>query len=361
MRRLDLPPSADGERADAPGDMATADGPAFSVLVAAYNHAEFIGEALDSIAAQTVDDYEIVVVDDGSTDRTPEILETWRAGFARHHANRVVIARVANGGQSRAYEHGIALCTGRFVCLLDSDDRWLPTKLEVVREAVRREPHAVMICHPVRVMGPTGRPTSQLRPHRAALSRGALRDQIRRTGRIVAAVTSGVTVRADVLRAIVPMPTREYRFGADGYITTAAGLAGHVVALPETLAMYRLHPGGQYVRRMLSDDGPRIAMEIHSSIARHLGFEDALNRSSYYARHAFAEVKFHDGARAQLAAYVRLIRATALDPTFSIATRIALAAVWTIGLLAPRQLFRRLWQAFQRRHTGIDRALSGAA
>jgi hypothetical protein len=209
-------------------------------------------------------------------------------------------------------------------------------------------------------MGPTGIPTSQLRPHRAALSRGALREQILRTGRIVAAVTSGVTVRADVLRALVPMPTREFRFGADGYITTAAGLAGNVVALQKALAMYRLHPGGQYVRRMLSDEGPRLAMEIHTTVARHLGFEDGLKRSSYFTRHAFAAAKFHGAAAEQLTSYQRLIRATVLDATFSLAARLALVVFWTLCLVVPRTWFRRLWLAFQRRHTGIDRALRPA-
>jgi glycosyltransferase involved in cell wall biosynthesis len=335
--------------------------PTFSVLVATYNHEAYLPEALESVEAQSFTDYELVIVDDGSTDRTPELLAAWQAEFARRRPNRVVIARTENGGQSRAYEHGLRFCEGEYVCLLDSDDRWAPRKLEAVRAAVAEHPEVGMVCHPVLVVGPDGRPTGRMRPSRARLSRGDLRAQVRRTGRTVAAVTSGLTVRSDVLRSLLPMPTTRFRFGADGYITTGASLRAPVEVIPEPLAFYRIHPTGQYVTRMLSEDGPRLAMDIHRAVASHFGLEDSLKRSSYFTRHEFAEAKLHGGAAQQLRAFARLLRATASDDDFDPATRLVLGALWTVGALAPRSLFIRLWRWFQLRHTGLDLALGARA
>jgi hypothetical protein len=328
--------------------------PMFSVLIATYNHAQYICEALDSVAAQSFSDYEIVIIDDGSTDGTATAVRRWMGNFAQRRANRVVLLQTANGGQSAALEHGIGACTGSYVCLLDSDDRWLPAKLEAVRRIAQAQPDVVMICHPVLVMGPTGALTGKIRPSRARLSRGDLRAQVRRTGRSVAAVTSGVTVRRDVLRGLIPFPTKSFRFGADGYITTGASLCGPVEITSQPLALYRVHSHGQYFTRMLSEDGPRQAMELHLTIARHFGIEPSVRRSSYFTRHAFAEAKLHGAGSDGLREYGHLLQATIHDDAFSLPSRIALGAFWTACLMLPRPLFLLLWRRFQMRHMGME-------
>jgi hypothetical protein len=214
-----------------------------------------------------------------------------------------------------------------------------------------------LICRPVLVSGPAGRLTGRVRPSRARLSRGDLRAQVRRTGRTVAAVTSGVTLRSDVLRSLLPMPTTSFRFGADGYLTMGASLRAPVEVIAEPLAHYRIHPTGQYVTRMLSEDGPRLAMDLARVVARHLGLEESLTRNSYFTRHELAEAKLHGGGLQQLRAFARLLRATACDEDFEPGTRIALGAFWMVCLAAPRHLFLRLWRWFQLRHTGLDLVL----
>lgn len=97
--------------------------PLFSVVIATYNYGRFVARAIDSVLDQTLDDYEIVVVDDGSTDDTQERLCAY--------AGRITSIRRANGGQASAYNDGIALARGRFVCILDADDELLPDALEV--------------------------------------------------------------------------------------------------------------------------------------------------------------------------------------------------------------------------------------
>jgi glycosyltransferase involved in cell wall biosynthesis len=92
--------------------------------MAAKNYARFIPEALESVRAQTFTDWELVVVDDGSTDRTPEAVRPYLAD------RRVRYFRSDTLGQTRAKNLGVALSRGEFVAFLDADDAWEPTKLE---------------------------------------------------------------------------------------------------------------------------------------------------------------------------------------------------------------------------------------
>lgn len=330
--------------------------PTFSVLVATYNQAAYVAETLDTVAAQTCADWELVVVNDGSTDDTEAVVGGWIERFRRARPNRVDFTTTPNGGQSAAMEHGFERCRGRYVCLLDSDDRWLPEKLEEVLRVVAADPGAGMVVHPLYVIDPRGRRTGDVRPMRARLSEGDLREQVRRTGRQVAPATSGVVIRADVFRALLPMSTRRFRDAADAHLTLGASLLAPVRAIERPLAEYRMHPEGNYLKRFATPEGLRYSVELESAIARHFGLEEALARHNpYYARHVFALRKFEEGFGAAAAAYAPLLRATLGDGSFSLRDRVLLGGYWTLCLLAPRPAFAALWRFFQARHTGTGR------
>lgn len=330
--------------------------PLFSVLVAAYNQAEWVEDTLDTVAAQTFADWELVVVDDGSTDGTGERVQAWmeRLRTARPGA-RAALATMPNGGQSAALEHGFALCTGRWIALLDSDDRWLPGKLARTAEAIAAGPEAGMIVHPMYVIDHRNRRTGDVRPQRAALSEGDLREQIRRTTRHVAPATSAVAIRADVFARLVPMPTKGFRTAADAYLTMGASLLAPVRAVHEPLAEYRMHPDGNHIRTMLSPDGVRRWVELQTLIVGHFGLSAAAKDNSYFVRHEFALEKFEGGAGTQVAAFRRLARATWVDGAFGAREKLIFSAFWTACLLAPRPVFRRLWRTFQLKQTGFDK------
>ena len=95
--------------------------PLFSVVIPTYNRAKFIGRAIRSVLDQTCDDYEIIVVDDGSTDATPRIV--------RSFGPQVRYIRQRNRGPSEARNAGIRAARGQYIAFLDSDDRFLPNKL----------------------------------------------------------------------------------------------------------------------------------------------------------------------------------------------------------------------------------------
>lgn len=92
------------------------------MVIPTYNYARFVCNAVDSVLAQTFADYEIIVVDDGSSDNTGEVLA--------RYGNRIKYIRQENAGASTARNTGIVLAQGKFVAFLDADDLWLPQKLE---------------------------------------------------------------------------------------------------------------------------------------------------------------------------------------------------------------------------------------
>ncbi|MEQ8859649.1 MAG: glycosyltransferase [Pseudomonadales bacterium] len=96
--------------------------PAVSCIVPVYNGARFIDEALQSIVNQTCPVAEVIVVDDGSTDATAEVVHAWR--------DQVTYVRKDNGGPASARNLGIHLSASPFLAFLDADDLWHPEKLE---------------------------------------------------------------------------------------------------------------------------------------------------------------------------------------------------------------------------------------
>lgn len=95
--------------------------PQVSVVIPTYNRGWIIREAIESVLSQDYRDFELIVVDDGSTDHTPETLEAYRGVIKVLHQKK--------SGVSAARNRGIAEASGRFIAFLDSDDFWLPRKL----------------------------------------------------------------------------------------------------------------------------------------------------------------------------------------------------------------------------------------
>ncbi|MGI8402142.1 MAG: glycosyltransferase family 2 protein [Gemmatimonadaceae bacterium] len=100
--------------------------PLVSIIMAAYNAEKTLGRALESMHAQTFADWELIVVDDASTDTTPEILAAWKG-----RDDRIIVVRnQANKRQGAAANRGFALSRGKLIARMDSDDWSAPTRLE---------------------------------------------------------------------------------------------------------------------------------------------------------------------------------------------------------------------------------------
>lgn len=110
-----------------------------SVIIPTYDRRELLQATLDSVFAQTFDDYEVIVVNDGSTDDTTAALQPLV------DAGRLRLVAQPNGGPSSARNRGIDESRGEFVALLDDDDLWPPDKLAWQVDAMRRHPDAVLV------------------------------------------------------------------------------------------------------------------------------------------------------------------------------------------------------------------------
>ena len=108
--------------------------PTVSVIMPAYNSEAFIDESVRSVLAQTFTDFELLVIDDGSTDGTRARLEAFSDPRLR------VIRHESNQGVSAAGNTGVRAATGKFICCIGSDDIWLPTKLEEQVALIEHEP-----------------------------------------------------------------------------------------------------------------------------------------------------------------------------------------------------------------------------
>jgi glycosyltransferase involved in cell wall biosynthesis len=106
-----------------------------SVIIPAYNAGKFLSRALESLFAQTRPAQEIIVVDDGSTDNTAEVAQSYGA--------RIKYIHQANAGLSGARNTGIKAACGNWIAFLDADDEWLPEHLQMQVDHLRRNPHLV--------------------------------------------------------------------------------------------------------------------------------------------------------------------------------------------------------------------------
>ncbi len=108
-----------------------------SVVIPAYNAGKYIARAIDSVLAQSRAADEIIVVDDGSTDNTAEIVAQYRS--------RVMYIHQDNAGASVARNAGIEAATGQWIAFLDADDEWLPEKLAIQLELLERNPDLMWV------------------------------------------------------------------------------------------------------------------------------------------------------------------------------------------------------------------------
>lgn len=115
------------------------DKPRISIIVPTYNRAAFIEEAITSVLEQTESDWELLIVDDGSTDDTRSILEPFLSDTRIHYQYQ------QNQGQPAAQNKALESARGEFICFLDSDNAWLPRKLEVQLVAMKNNPDVDII------------------------------------------------------------------------------------------------------------------------------------------------------------------------------------------------------------------------
>lgn len=112
-----------------------------SIIIPLYNKAFYVTKALDSVAAQTCTDYECIIVNDGSTDDSCKIVESWLQQH-NHYTLHFTLYTIANSGVAVARNFGVAQSSGDFICFLDADDWWEPSFLSELMTFAARTPNA---------------------------------------------------------------------------------------------------------------------------------------------------------------------------------------------------------------------------
>jgi hypothetical protein len=225
--------------------------PLVSILINNHNYAQFLGPAIDSALSQTYPHVEVIVVDDGSTDSSLQVIHSY--------ADRIIPVIKPNGGQASAFNAAFAASSGDILCFLDSDDLFLPHKLSAIVEIFQQRPEAQWCFDRLQEFD---NDTGQLFPLDSLWQPGPLdaRSVIKTTGSppYLPTATSGLSFRRSALLPLLPMP-EFIRITSDSYLKLAAlGLQPGWMAA-EQFTLQRIHGQNAYTRRRV---GRRSSMAL---------------------------------------------------------------------------------------------------
>ena len=211
--------------------------PLISIIINNYNYGDFVADAIESALHQSYPFTEVIVVDDGSSDGSREIILRYKNG--------IVPVFQENGGQASAMNAGFNASKGEYIIFLDADDYLCLTAAEKVVE-VLQESKAVKVHWPLRKIIDGNIVLSHTIPD-ARLAEGNLKDQLIKMGPSHSGgppygpPNSGNAWARWYIEKIFPMPEPPFKGGADNYLFVLAPLFGEIRAIWEPLGYYRLH------------------------------------------------------------------------------------------------------------------------
>lgn len=223
--------------------------PLVSILINNYNYADYLTEAIDSALQQTYAPIEVIVVDDGSTDGSAQVLDAY--------ADRVQVIRKANGGQASAFNAGFAASRGEIICFLDADDWFTPHKVERIVAILTQDATLGWCFHPLAMFDAV---TAQqtVEPYAGQSGRYDISQNMQQ-GKLSGCLpfggtaTSAMCFRRSLLQQMLPMP-EVIRITSDDYLKYVAwGVSPGYVALEEW-AIQRIHGNNAYTQRTDKQD-----------------------------------------------------------------------------------------------------------
>ncbi len=214
--------------------------PILSVVMTAYNAAHYLDAAVESVLSQSLSNFEFIIVDDGSTDSTPAILQRYAA-----QDDRIIVITQTNQGSPAAANEGIAASRADIIARIDADDRMLPQRLEKQLAFLEQHPEVTVVsclAHYINTRGEViGKNYTDLLTV-ADCQRYVAED------RIIFCLHPGATFRKQPVLEIGGYH-REMKYGED--IDLWNRLADHqyyTVVMPEVLMQYRVHPQSSMVK-----------------------------------------------------------------------------------------------------------------
>ncbi len=218
--------------------------PLASILINNYNYGRFLRPAIDSSLKQTYANTEVIIVDDGSTDDSREIIASYGSSITPIFKD--------NGGQASAFNAGFAASRGAIICFLDSDDVLLPTKVQMVVNRFKDKPDAVMIYHAYQRTDSELRPLGKVLP--LSFLEGDVGQQVLKCGGCWPfPPPSAFAFRRSFLASCMPIPEEPFHTCADACLAYSTPILGRIAAIKESLCLYRMHGSNLYAGRATRD------------------------------------------------------------------------------------------------------------
>lgn len=245
----------------------------FSAVITCYNYERFVLDAVDSALAQTIPPREVVVVDDGSTDRSLALLQDRFGTDPRVH-----IVGKDNGGQLSAFIAGVRASSGDIICFLDADDRWDPGYFAALNDRYRNWPAVDCVLANLRFIGDRGGNWSAEKHDRDwGLT---LLWAYFRTG-WVGVPTSGISMRATHCRQVLDLPQgclRDWRVRADDCLVYGSSLlGGRKLYMAEARVDYLVHGSNHWLGARQDE-----AASLRRNLAIHRLFRHYLGEASRF-------------------------------------------------------------------------------
>ena len=212
--------------------------PFFSVCILNYNYGRFLAAAIESVLAQDFQDYELIIVDDGSTDNSRAIIQ--------EYGGRVKPVFKENGGLASSYNAGFAHSTGEVICYLDADDVFLPHKLSTLAQIYRENHEIGWVYHLMRRETLQGKQVDSLPRNPPGVA--DLRQKMT-LGALVpmgGAATGGMSFRHTLLAQFLPMPEVKNSAFDDNYLKFSSYTLTKGYYLNEILSVQRIHGNNAY-------------------------------------------------------------------------------------------------------------------
>ena len=251
--------------------------PLVSIIINNYNYGRFLKDAINSALDQTYQKTEVIVVDDGSTDNSRQVIA--------NYDGQIIPVLKDNGGQASALNAGFFQSHGEVVIFLDADDMVLPHTSQRIAEVVQSNPGIARVQYRLAVIDGSGRPTGAVVPPTyLRMPSGDLRSHVSDLNNYAAwwPPTSGHAFTSWTLRQILPMPEPAFRLCADYYLLRANALCAPIVSLNEVGGYYRFHGSNNFHDVVINLDQTRrrvaLTRDAHVYLKR---FADSLGVDGY--------------------------------------------------------------------------------
>lgn len=225
--------------------MCIPDNPLVSILINNYNYGHFLSEAIDSALAQTYQNCEVIVVDDGSTDNSREIIASY--------GDKIIAVFKENGGQASAFNTGFAASRGSIICFLDSDDIFMPEKATKIVKAFANHPDCSWFFHPLHYtdipqqISLENKDSSDIKTYdlRSYFQSGKIKGKLPS----IVPATSGLCFTRSFLELILPMPEVGRISTNDNYLKYTAIALCKGLTIERKLGTLRIHTNSAFTNK----------------------------------------------------------------------------------------------------------------